>query len=177
MPDTTALWFEQQLAIEKGELSVDEFLDEIEKFVDEQIEAAKNVKLEVKGEPCSCGKGVLVLKKFKDSEFFACTAYPACKITKPALNGLPAPNCPCCGKSIKVNDKGVFCSTEECLKLWRTISGKTLNDSQLVTLLTKGKTAKIKGFKNKAGKEFEAILKLNKAEKKVEFEFDNKKRN
>lgn len=62
VPDTTALWFEQQLAIEKGELSVDEFLDEIEKFVGEQIEAAKNVKLEVKGEPCSCGQGVLVLK-------------------------------------------------------------------------------------------------------------------
>ena len=24
-------------------------------------------------------------KKFKDNEFFACTAYPTCKITKPAL--------------------------------------------------------------------------------------------
>ena len=174
MPDTTALWFEQQLAIEKGELSVDEFLDEIEKFVGEQIEAAKNVKLEVKGKPCSCGQGVLVLKKFKDSEFFACTAYPTCKITKPALNGLPAPNCPCCNSPVRVNEKGVFCSNEGCLKLWRTIGGKDLTDSQLVALLTKGKTAKIKGFKSKAGKEFEAVLKLNKAEKKVEFEFDKK---
>lgn len=174
VPDTTALWFEQQLAIEKGELSVDEFLDEIEKFVGEQIEAAKNVKLEVKGEPCSCGQGVLVLKKFKDSEFFTCTAYPTCKITKPALNGLPAPNCPCCNNPVRVNEKGVFCSNEGCLKLWRTISGKDLTDSQLVALLTKGKTAKIKGFKSKAGKEFEAVLKLNKAEKKVEFEFDKK---
>lgn len=174
VPDTTALWFEQQLAIEKGELSVDEFLDEIEKFVDEQIEAAKNVKLEVKGEPCSCGQGVLVLKKFKDSEFFACTAYPACKITKPALNGLPAPNCPCCNNPVRVNEKGVFCSNENCLKLWRTVGGKALSDSQLVALLTKGKTLKIKGFKSKADKEFEAVLKLNKAEKKVEFEFDKK---
>lgn len=154
--------------------SVDEFLDEIEKFVGEQIEAAKNVKLEVKGEPCSCGQGVLVLKKFKDSEFFACTAYPTCKITKPALNGLPAPNCPCCNSPVRVNEKGVFCSNEGCLKLWRTIGGKDLTDSQLVALLTKGKTAKIKGFKSKAGKEFEAVLKLNKAEKKVEFEFDKK---
>ena len=175
VPDTTALWFEQQLAIEKGELSVDEFLDEIEKFVGEQIEAAKNVKLEVKGEPCSCGQGVLVLKKFKDSEFFACTAYPTCKITKPALNGLPAPNCPCCNSPVRVNEKGVFCSNEGCLKLWRTVGGKALTDSQLVALLTKGKTAKIKGFKSKSGKEFEAILKLNKAEKKIEFELDKKK--
>lgn len=175
VPDTTALWFEQQLAIEKGELSVDEFLDEIEKFVGEQIAAAKNVKLEVKGEPCSCGQGVLVLKKFKDNEFFACTAYPTCKITKPALNGLPAPNCPCCNSPVRVNEKGVFCSNEGCLKLWRTVGGKTLSDSQLVALLTKGKTAKIKGFKSKAGKEFEAVLKLNKAEKKIEFELDKKK--
>ena len=175
VPDTTALWFEQQLAIEKGELSVDEFLDEIEKFVGEQIAAAKNVKLEVKGEPCSCGQGVLVLKKFKDNEFFACTAYPTCKITKPALNGLPAPNCPCCNSPVRVNEKSVFCSNEGCLKLWRTVGGKTLSDSQLVALLTKGKTAKIKGFKSKAGKEFEAVLKLNKAEKKIEFELDKKK--
>lgn len=174
VPDTTALWFEQQLAIEKGELSVDEFLDEIEKFIGEQIEAAKNVKLEVKGEPCSCGQGVLVLKKFKDNEFFACTAYPTCKITKPALNGLPAPNCPCCGSSLRINDKGVFCVNDNCLKLWRSVGGKALTDSQLVALLTKGKTAKIKGFKNKAGKEFEAILKLNKAEKKINFVFGNK---
>ncbi|HDR1845310.1 TPA: DNA topoisomerase 3 [Pasteurella multocida] len=175
VPDTTALWFEQQLAIEKGELSVDEFLDEIEKFIGEQIEAAKNVKLEVKGEPCSCGQGVLVLKKFKDSEFFACTAYPTCKITKPALNGLPAPNCPCCNSPVRVNEKGVFCSNEGCLKLWRTVGGKALTDSQLIALLTKGKTAKIKGFKSKAGKEFDAVLKLNKAEKKAEFEIAKKK--
>ncbi|MFU2080682.1 DNA topoisomerase 3 [Avibacterium endocarditidis] len=174
VPDTTALWFEQQLAIEKGELSVDEFLDEIEKFIGEQIEAAKNVKLEVKGEPCSCGQGVLVLKKFKNNEFFSCTAYPTCKITKPALNGLPAPNCPCCNSPVRVNEKGVFCSNEGCLKLWRTVGGKALTDSQLVALLTKGKTAKIKGFKSKAGKEFEAVLKLNKAEKKVDFILGNK---
>ncbi|MDG6896407.1 type IA DNA topoisomerase [Volucribacter amazonae] len=174
VPDTTALWFEQQLEIEKGKLSVDEFLDEIEKFVDEQIEASKNVKLEVKGEPCSCGQGILVLKKFKESEFFACTAYPACTISKPALNGLPAPNCPCCGSSIRVNDKGVFCSNENCLKLWRKVAEKSLSDSQLLALLSKGKTQKIKGFKSKTGKEFEAVLKLNKSEKKIKFEFDKK---
>lgn len=175
VPDTTALWFEQQLAIESGELSVDEFLDGIEKFVKEQIEAAKNVKLEVKGEPCSCGKGVLVLKNFKGSEFFACTAYPNCKITKPALNGMPAPNCPCCGSQVRVNDKGVFCSNEACsLKLWRKIAEKSLSDAQLLALLSNGKTSKIKGFKSKAGKEFDAVLKLNKSEKKVELEIAKK---
>ena len=85
---------------------------------------------------------------------------------------MPAPNCPCCNRSY---EKGVFCSNEGYLKLWRTVGGKILSDSQLVSLLTKGKTAKIKDFKSKAGKEFEAVLKLNKAEKKIEFELDKKK--
>lgn len=174
VPDTTALWFEQQLAIEKGELSVDEFLDEIEKFIGEQIEAAKNVKLEVKGEPCSCGQGVLVLKKFKDNEFFACTAYPTCKITKPALNGLPAPNCPCCGSSLRINDKGVFCVNDNCLKLWRSFYGKKLTDNQILSFLTKGKTPLLKGLKGKTGKEFEGYAKLDMAEKKAILKFASK---
>ncbi|MCQ9124695.1 type IA DNA topoisomerase [Rodentibacter caecimuris] len=173
-PDMTALWFEQQREIENGSLTVEDFLQGINTFISEQLEEVKNFKVELKGEPCSCGQGMLVLKKFKNNEFFACSAYPACTISKPALNGLPAPNCPCCGNSVKVNDKGVFCSNEDCLKLWRKVAEKSLSDSQLLALLSKGKTPKIKGFKSKAGKEFEAVLKLNKAEKKVEFEFDKK---
>ena len=37
MPDMTALWHEQQLLIEKGQLSVDQFLDELEAFIADQI--------------------------------------------------------------------------------------------------------------------------------------------
>ncbi|HDQ4465235.1 TPA: topoisomerase C-terminal repeat-containing protein [Pseudomonas aeruginosa] len=37
-PDMTALWHEQQVMIERGELSVDAFLDELEGFIGEQIE-------------------------------------------------------------------------------------------------------------------------------------------
>ena len=48
---------------------------------------------------------------------------------------------------------------------------KTLTDSQLLALITKGKTPLIKGFTGKSGKEFEAYAKLNKAEKKVELDF------
>ncbi|HFE9059111.1 TPA: type IA DNA topoisomerase, partial [Pseudomonas aeruginosa] len=36
-PDMTALWHEQQVMIERGELSVDAFLDELEAFIGEQI--------------------------------------------------------------------------------------------------------------------------------------------
>lgn len=38
-PDMTALWHEQQQLIESGELSCDEFLDEVETFIAQQIAA------------------------------------------------------------------------------------------------------------------------------------------
>lgn len=37
-PDMTALWHEQQRKIERGELTVDQFLDELDRFVAQQIE-------------------------------------------------------------------------------------------------------------------------------------------
>lgn len=176
-PDLTALWHEQQDLIEQGKLSVDEFLDDTEKFIVEQIELAKGVKLEnledkATGNPCSCGNGFLTLKGKKGSEFFGCSNYPTCKVTKAALNGEMLPDCPCCGSALRSNDYGVFCSNDDCLKLFRKVAGKALTDTQLLLLLTKGKTAQIKGFVGKTGKPFEAILQLNKSAKKVDFIFN-----
>lgn len=169
-PDMTALWFEQQTAIEKGELSIQDFLKGVQNFIAEHLESAKNVKLELTGEPCECGKGVLMLKKGSKGSFFACSNYPECNITKPALNDLPMPNCPCCNGNLKANSAVIECV--KCgLKIWRKISEKNLTDSQIMSLLSKGKTTLIKGFKSKTGKDFEAYLKLNKAEKKVELDF------
>lgn len=172
-PDMTALWFEQQREIEQGKLSVNAFLDGIEQFIGEQLHQAENVKIEAQGEPCECGKGVLRLIKGEKGAFFSCTAYPDCKITKPALNNAPMPNCPCCNGNLKGNSAVIECVS--CgLKVWRKFFEKPLTDSQLLALLTKGKTPLIKGLKSKSGKEFEAYAKLNKAEKKVELEFPTK---
>ncbi|HDR1501558.1 type IA DNA topoisomerase [Pasteurella multocida] len=172
-PDMTALWFEQQREIEQGALSVNAFLDHIEKFIAEQLHQAENVKIEAQGEPCECGKGVLRLIKGEKGSFFSCTAYPECKITKPALNNAPMPNCPCCKGNIKGNSAVIECVA--CgLKIWRKFFEKQLTDSQLLALLTKGKTSLIKGLKSKNGKEFEAYAKLNKGEKKIEPEFATK---
>ena len=169
-PDMTALWFEQQREIEQGNLSVNSFLDRIEKFVMEQIKQAENLKVELKGEPCECGKGVLILRKTDKGTFFSCSSYPECKVIKPALNNAPMPNCPCCNGNLKGNSAVIEC--EKCgLKIWRKLMNKTLTDSQLLALITKGKTPLIKGFTGKSGKEFEAYAKLNKAEKKVELDF------
>lgn len=172
-PDMTALWFEQQREIEQDNLTVNEFLDGIEKFIEEQLNQAENIKIEAKGEPCECGKGVLVLRKSEKGSFFACSTYPACKITLPVLNNTPIPPCPCCKGKFKVNSAVIECVS--CgLKIWRKFFEKSLTDNQLLSLITKGKTPLIKGLKSKSGKEFEAYGKLNKTEKKVELEFPKK---
>jgi DNA topoisomerase-3 len=54
------------------------------------------------------------------------------------------------------------------------VSEKQLSDHQITELLTKGKTAVIKGFKSKAGKSFDAALKFDE-NYKVTFDFPEKK--
>jgi hypothetical protein len=55
------------------------------------------------------------------------------------------------------------CTDANCgVVVFRNISEKQLSDGQITELLTKGKTAVIKGFKSKAGKTFDAALKFDK---------------
>lgn len=68
--------------------------------------------------------------------------------------------CPKCKSDIRLNTGGAFCSSEsDCVKLFRKKSEKSLTDSQLISLLTKGKTSVIKGFKKyKSQETFDAAL-------------------
>ncbi len=95
--------------------------------------------------------------------------------------------CPVCGKALLAKKASVQCSSNKFAKeggkwvlaegcgfsLPRKVAGKSLTDNQLRTLLAKGKTGKLKGFKSKKGKSFEASLKLVEKNGKtgVEFEF------
>ncbi|HGJ5898889.1 DNA topoisomerase 3 [Arsenophonus apicola] len=81
--------------------------------------------------------------------------------------------CPNCGKDIVVRPK-LFACTGCDFKIWSTVAEKKLTTKQVETLIQKGKTGIIKGFKSKAGKNFDAILKLEKSGKLV-FEFEGKK--
>jgi len=83
--------------------------------------------------------------------------------------------CPRCQKEVRINSAGAFCVDKDgCgFKIWRKKSEKVLTDTNLITLITKGKTGKIKGFKSQANKEFEAALK-RKNDGKLEFIFDKK---
>lgn len=83
--------------------------------------------------------------------------------------------CPCCRKG-KLVDKGNFYGCTEykngCMFIiGKTIAGKKLSEKAIKQLVEKGRTSKLKGFKSKKGKTFEAILKVNPITMKIEFEF------
>ena len=67
-------------------------------------------------------------------------------------------------------NKVAKCQNEACgLTVWRTIAKKELSDTQLISLLTNGKTGIIKGLiSGKTGKPFDADY-------KTVFDFEQKK--
>lgn len=81
--------------------------------------------------------------------------------------------CPSCSKGEIVEREKFFGCTnwkEGCkFSINKEISGKKLTKKNIEELVLKGKTGIIKGFKNKAEKEFDAILKLE--NNKVVFDF------
>ena len=96
------------------------------------------------------------------------------KLRSDAAAPVATVKCPLCGGEVKLFPKLAKCTNEACeLKIWREIAGKKLSDKDLATLLSKGKTAVIKGFKSKAGKKFDAALEFK--EGKAGFVFDKKK--
>ena len=83
-------------------------------------------------------------------------------------------SCPFCGAKVIKGKFGYFCSAKKetgCPFSIGEICGKKITDSQALRLIEKGKTTLIKGFKSKAGKEFDAYLVVDKTEKKIKFEF------
>jgi DNA topoisomerase-3 len=83
--------------------------------------------------------------------------------------------CPVCKTGqVKAFEKGWGCNNRaaQCkFVLWRELCGKALTESQVRDLLAGKKTRIVKGFTSKAGKTFDAALKLN-ADGKVELVFD-----
>lgn len=84
-------------------------------------------------------------------------------------------SCPLCQQGrIRETAKGWGCSrwTAGCrFTIWKTVAGKKLTATQARTLLAGQTTALIKGFKSKAGKAFDARLKLDGPDAKVTFVF------
>jgi DNA topoisomerase-3 len=87
------------------------------------------------------------------------------------------PICPKCKQAkIRFYPKVAKCPDESCrLVVFRSRCGKQLSDGQITDLLTKGKTAVIKGFKSKGEKSFDAALKFDE-NYKIMFDFPEKKK-
>lgn len=104
---------------------------------------------------------------------------PSLEIRFPDAADLSLGACPKCGSEIIKDKFGNYsCSgwQKGCkYKIYGTVSGKKLTDSNIRTLLSKGKTGEINGFISKGGKEFSAKLILN-TDGKVGFEFSNLKK-
>lgn len=123
------------------------------------------------------GKGHISLAKALDKEHKdiaeVIAADKECKAME-SVDGIGIGKCPLCGKPIRENPKSYGCTgwKEGCkFNLWKTVAGKTLTQKQIQKLLNDGITNEIKGFKSKAGKSFDAKLKLSADCKSVEFEF------
>lgn len=85
--------------------------------------------------------------------------------------------CPKCGKNVLETAKAYSCcgGRNGCgFIIWKTIASKNISVAQAKKLIEKKKTDLIKGFKSKAGKEFNAYIVL-KEDFTTGFEFENKK--
>ncbi|WP_258086639.1 type IA DNA topoisomerase [Xenorhabdus bovienii] len=84
-------------------------------------------------------------------------------------------SCPLCKSELLENSKAFASCKARCgFVIWEEIAGKKITRTQAETLIEKGETGIIKGFKSKAGKLFDAKLVLDKASGKVIFKYENK---
>ena len=80
--------------------------------------------------------------------------------------------CPRCGGPVVDQEKSYACSEwrQGCrFVIWKTIAGKTIGVRAAQSLLRSGRTSVLRGFKSKAGKPFEARLKLEGGEVRFDF--------
>jgi DNA topoisomerase-3 len=101
------------------------------------------------------------------------------QITIKDENAVPCPKCKAANApkvpNVRLYPKVAKCTDANCgLLIFRTISEKQISDKHITDLLTKGKTSVIKGFKSKAGKTFDAMLKFDE-NFRVVFEFPERK--
>ena len=88
----------------------------------------------------------------------------------------PVRNCPCCGKTMKNMKFNIFCEPNDggCgYKVPREVAGKKLSAKAIDALCSGKPTVKIKGFKSKSGKAFDAIIMPNTETKEMKFVFDD----
>ncbi|MBT3261669.1 DNA topoisomerase 3 [bacterium] len=88
--------------------------------------------------------------------------------------GIKIATCPLCGGDISENRKAYGCSNwkEKSCKfvIWKIVASRKVTPDEAIKLINTGETGFLRGFKSRAGKNFEANLKFN-DDHKVEMEF------
>jgi DNA topoisomerase-3 len=86
--------------------------------------------------------------------------------------------CPLCGSDVVEQPKSYGCTgwkTQGCrFAVWKTIAGKAIGVRTAQALLKSGQSPLLKGFRSKAGKPFEARLKLEGGEVRFDFGANNR---
>lgn len=126
--EMTGNWEAELAKIEQGKVSSDQFM------------------LAIKGYTRKITSEMLQCEKIASSAQQAASA-GLCKCPK------------CHTGNMHIYAKVAKCDNPDCgLPIFRQIAGKTLTDSQMTTLLSRGRTGVIKGFTSKAGKTFDASI-------------------
>jgi len=184
--------------VEKGELTIELYMADVEDAIGRIIEELrsfehKHGKTPLALAPTALAPGVEKGDGVKTARKNPSKAKTVVKVTgEIAVGERPKPTvkensgdktvlgtCPKCGGDVIEGEKGFGCASwrEGCrFVLWKdSICGKVLSANQIKSLLKKGKTPLIKGFKSKSGKSFAAYLIWeDSAEAKLKFEFENK---
>jgi len=168
---------EYELAqVEKGHLSLEQFMAKVEQAICDILEElrqyeAMNGKTPLALAPVK-GRGTAIKKGIDLEQEDNSDQTPGKQATGAEVLG----KCPNCGGKVVVGPKSYSCENRRqgCqFALWKTpICGKVLTPAQVKSLLKKGKTNLIKGFRSQKGKSFAAYLVWEEAAKgKLKFEF------
>lgn len=85
--------------------------------------------------------------------------------------------CPVCGKAMNENARGVYCTDKDCgFVVWKKMAGKELPASVIESLVKKGETGVIRGFRSKEGRKFDAKLVIEDGEVVFNFNFPKAKK-
>ncbi|PCD85918.1 DNA topoisomerase 3 [Vibrio mediterranei] len=112
-PDISAIWAEKQAFIKSGDLTVEAFIQEVDSYIAERIEALvqHGINITANTVPCpACGKA-LISRAGKYGKFWSCTGYPECDKAYPDKQGKPdftprvkpvvsQHQCPTCSKGL-----------------------------------------------------------------------------
>lgn len=82
-------------------------------------------------------------------------------------------SCPLCGSDVVEQKQSYRCGNWRAgcpVTIWKAVAGKRLSPRMAKTLLEKGRTSLLKGFKSKAGKAFSARLRLVDGQVQLDFE-------